>query len=88
MQLYRGENDGGGAENLPVDGGALMICLGDGITREIADELIALHKELSPDICHFIFKDNGFEDDSAKTNTLETLKSAGFLKRLSGRYEA
>lgn len=72
----RGGNSG--KDIFVVGEGALMICLGEHITWEIVDDLIALHKEYNPAVCHFIFRDNGFVDDKAKTNTLESLKSAGF----------
>ena len=57
--------------------GALMICLDDHITTEVAEKMVALHEELSPETWCAVFKDNGFESDSAKVNIKEILKSAG-----------
>lgn len=57
--------------------GALMICLDDHITKEIADGMISLYQEYQPELWKVVFKDNGFEDDSAKTNIKEQLKAAG-----------
>ena len=57
--------------------GALMICLDDNITNEIANELIKLKDKLSPEVMRVVFKDNGFASDSDKTNVKETLKSNG-----------
>lgn len=56
--------------------GALMICLDDHITKEIADGMISLYQEYQPKLWKVVFKDNGFEDDSAKTNIKEQLKAA------------
>ena len=57
--------------------GALMICLNDNITSEMANEIIKLKDELSPEVMRVVFKDNGFASDSDKTNVKETLKSNG-----------
>ena len=57
--------------------GALMICLDDQITTEVAEGMAALYKELSPETWRVVFKDNGFADDSAKVNIKEILKTAG-----------
>ncbi|MDR2623124.1 MAG: hypothetical protein LBC39_00930 [Methanobrevibacter sp.] len=55
--------------------GALLICLDDNITKEIAIPLVEKIKELSPVISKVVFKDNGFASDSDKTNIKETLKA-------------
>lgn len=57
--------------------GALMICLDDHITTEVAEGMVALYKELAPETWRVVFKDNGFADDSAKVNIKEILKTAG-----------
>ena len=51
--------------------GALLICLDDNITKEIANEIIGL----SSDSTRVVFKDNGFKSDSEKTNIKEILKT-------------
>ena len=67
----------GGKNVYEIGMGALMICLDDHITTEVAEGMVALHKELSPETWRVVFKDNGFADDSAKVNIKEILKSAG-----------
>lgn len=67
----------GGKNVYDIGMGALMICLDDHITTEVAEGMVALHKELSPETWRVVFKDNGFADDSAKVNIKEILKSAG-----------
>lgn len=57
--------------------GALMICLDDHITAEVAEGMAALYKEMAPETWRVVFKDNGFADDSAKVNIKEILKTAG-----------
>lgn len=57
--------------------GALMICLGDKITVEAAEEIARLHKEYDSELWQVVFRDNGFASDMDKTNIKETLKSAG-----------
>lgn len=57
--------------------GALMICLDNDITTAVANEIVRLKSELSPEVMRVVFKDNGFKDDSAKTNTKEILRTNG-----------
>ena len=71
------ELDVNGRKIYSVAFGALMICLDDHITKEIADGMISLYKEYQPELWKVVFKDNGFENDSAKTNIKEQLKAAG-----------
>ena len=71
------ELDVNGRKIYSVAFGALMICLDDHITKEIADGMISLYQEYQPELWKVVFKDNGFEDDSAKTNIKEQLKAAG-----------
>ena len=51
--------------------GALLICLEDNITKEIAEEIIKLK---SDDISRIVFKESGFKSDADKTNIKETLR--------------
>lgn len=71
------ELDVNGRKIYSVAFGALMICLDDHITKEIADGMISLYQEYQPELWKVVFKDNGFESDSAKTNIKEQLKAAG-----------
>ena len=59
--------------------GALMICLDDDITTDVASGMAALREELGTelDAWRVVFRDNGFASDSAKTNAKEILKCAG-----------
>jgi len=52
--------------------GALLICLDNKITKQIADSIIEL---ASDDVCRVVFKDNGFASDADKTNIKETLRT-------------
>ena len=51
--------------------GALLICLEDNITKEIAKEIIKLK---SDNITRVVFKESGFKSDADKTNIKETLR--------------
>lgn len=51
--------------------GALLICLDDNITKEIAKEIIKLK---SDNITRVVFKESGFKSDADKTNIKETLR--------------
>lgn len=57
--------------------GMLMICLDDEITTEVAKGILEKIKELAPESTRVVFKDNGFNSDSNKTNIKEILKSGG-----------
>jgi len=58
--------------------GALVICLDDNITADVANEIVRLNRELQPENgMRAVFKDIGFKDDSVKTNTIEILKLGG-----------
>ena len=67
----------GGKNVYDIGMGALMICLDDHITTEVAEGMVSLRRELSPETWRVVFKDNGFADDSAKVNIKEILKLAG-----------
>ena len=55
--------------------GALVICLNDHVTRDIAEDVLKIKEELSPDVIRVVFKDNGFESDADKTNVKEILRN-------------
>jgi len=57
--------------------GALMICLADDITSNMAHEMVKLKHQLSPETWKVVFRDNGFKSDSDKTNIKEILKCGG-----------
>lgn len=67
----------GGKNVYTIGMGALMICLDDHITPDVAEGMVSLHKKLAPETWKVVFKDNGFADDSAKVNIKEILKCAG-----------
>lgn len=56
--------------------GALIICLADGVTTEVAEGIGKWKQELDPSTCKVIFKDNGFTDVE-KTNSMQILKRYG-----------
>ena len=53
--------------------GALIICLSDNITKDIAKNILELSKGSS--ISRVVFKDSGFLSDADKTNVKEILKN-------------
>lgn len=57
--------------------GMLIICLDNELTTDIAQGIIELVNELSPESSRVVFKDNGFKTDSNKTNIKEILKCGG-----------
>lgn len=57
-----------------IGAGELFICIDDEITLEIVEELVKLKDELKPKITRIVFKDNGFKDDSIKTNAIQIFK--------------
>ena len=54
--------------------GALIICLDNNITLDVIEGIVELKKELSPEVCRVVFKDNGFANDSVKTNAIQILR--------------
>lgn len=65
-----------------IGGGALFICLADGLAREVIEPLAcginAWHRALSPAVeTRVVFKDSGFADDIAKTNMAAILNQNG-----------
>ena len=57
--------------------GALLICLDEEITTDVATGMVELKKKVDPEMIRVVFRDNGFQDDSSKTNIKEILKSGG-----------
>ena len=58
--------------------GAMIVCLDDDITIEVANAIVKLETEFDEkDKVSVVFKDNGFANDSVKTNIKETLRGYG-----------
>ena len=57
--------------------GVLFVCLADKITIPVASAICEWKEELQPATCRALFKDNGFADDIAKTNSLQILRQYG-----------
>ena len=55
--------------------GSLVVCLNDHIKRDVSEYIIKIKEKLSPNIMRVVFKDNGFESDSDKTNVKEILRN-------------
>ena len=55
--------------------GSLVVCLNGHIKRDVATDILAIKEDLSPNIMRVVFKDNGFESDSDKTNVKEILRN-------------
>ena len=68
------EYDTGENKIYSIGFGALLICLDNKITKNIADSIIELASE---DVSRVVFKDNGFTSDADKTNIKETLRTHG-----------
>lgn len=61
--------------------GALIVCFDNDITLDVADEIAKISTEFEDKSqVTVVFKDNGFANDSVKTNIKETLKSYGIGK--------
>lgn len=63
--------------------GALFICLSDNIDSTIAEYISDKKNELEPEVTRAVFKDNGFIDDSTKTNIIQILKRNGINEIIS-----
>ena len=66
-----------GKQVFVVGGGALIVCLDDGITSEVVEGIAKLKDKLDPEITQVVFKDVGFADSNVKTNAIQILKQAG-----------
>ncbi|NML89168.1 site-specific DNA-methyltransferase [Sphingobium sp. TB-6] len=67
-----------------IGGGALIVCLADGLTKDtvetLANGIVAWRKELAPAVdTRVVFKDSGFVDDVAKANMAAVLNQNGIL---------
>lgn len=65
-----------------IGGGALIVCLADGLTRNVIEPLsagiVAWRTKLAPAVeTRVVFKDSGFADDVAKTNMVAILNQNG-----------
>lgn len=65
-----------------IGAGTLIVCLADGLTREVVEELstgiVSWHRDLAPAVdTRIVFKDSGFADDVAKTNMAAILNQNG-----------
>ena len=67
------ENDG--YKLYSVGAGALIICLDDMITKDVANSIVDLKNELNPFISRVVLKDSGFVSDADKVNVREILKN-------------
>ena len=57
--------------------GSLIVCLDDGITRDVVEGIGKLKQELDSETTRVVFKDAGFADDSVKVNAIQMLKQYG-----------
>lgn len=57
--------------------GSLIVCLDDGITRDVVEGIGKLKQELDSETTRVVFKDAGFTDDSVKVNAIQMLKQYG-----------
>lgn len=65
-----------------IGGGALIVCLADGLTKDVIEQLasgiVAWRAALAPAVdTRVVFKDSGFADDIAKTNMAAILNQNG-----------
>jgi adenine-specific DNA-methyltransferase len=65
-----------------IGGGTLIVCLADGLTKDVVEPLaagiVAWRAALAPALdTRIVFKDSGFADDIAKTNMAAILSQAG-----------
>lgn len=78
------KKDIGGKALHSIGGGALIVCLADGLTKDtvetVANGIVAWRKELAPAVdTRVVFKDSGFADDVAKANMAAILNQNGIL---------
>lgn len=65
-----------------IGGGVLIVCLADGVTKDVVEPLsagiVAWQKALAPAVdTRVVFRDSGFADDIAKTNMAAILNQNG-----------
>ncbi len=78
------KNDIAGMAVHSIGGGALIVCLSDGLTADtveaVANGIVAWRKEIAPAVdTRVVFKDSGFADDVAKANMAAILNQNGIL---------
>lgn len=61
--------------------GALFVCLDNNITLDVVEGIGKLKEKLEPEITRVVFKDNGFKDDSVKTNAVLILQRYGINEK-------
>jgi adenine-specific DNA-methyltransferase len=71
-----------GKEIHSIGGGALIVCLSDGLTKDVIEPLsagiVAWREKLAPAFdTRAVFNDSGFADDIAKTNMAAILNQNG-----------
>ena len=71
------EKEVGSCRVYSIGGGVLFVCLSNNITTSIAEAIGKWKTELQPAKCRVLFKDNGFKDDVAKTNSIQILRQFG-----------
>jgi adenine-specific DNA-methyltransferase len=72
------EIDVQGKKVYSIGAGAMIVCLDDKINLDVANAIANIETEFdSKENVVVVFKDNGFENDSVKTNIKETLKVVG-----------
>ena len=81
MRADRDENDSGKSVH-SIGGGALIVCLADGLTKDVIESLasgiVAWRAALAPAVdTRVVFKDSGFADDITKTNMAAILNQNG-----------
>jgi len=69
--------DVAGASAFVIGGGALVVCLSDDVSLELAEGVATIKAELSPEVMRVVFKDAGFPSDVVKANTVQILHQAG-----------
>lgn len=68
------EHDIKGKKVFDIGFGAIIACLDGNITLDVVEGIGKLKEELNPDTCRVVFMDNGFSNDSVKTNAVQILK--------------
>lgn len=77
LSLPIAEREGDGHTFYSVGSGALLLCLGRGITRRSAQTLLDWSRELGAVNPKVVFRDTGFTSSVEKTNAYELLRSGG-----------
>lgn len=60
--------------------GALWVCLSKDISQETVEAIGKQKEKLEPETCRVVFRDNGFQNDAAKTNAMQILKRYGITE--------